>query len=82
MSISSAPLSTDSRASKAFTSALCWPEGKPQTVATFTEVSTGSIEGETQIDQVPRASASRASASTSARAASGLSRVWSMSWAS
>src|SRR5699024_9920967 len=82
MSTSSAPLATDSRASNALTSAECWPEGNPHTVATFTVVSTGSIEGETQTENVPSSSASRSSAVTSAAVASGLSRVWSMRAAS
>src|SRR5699024_9916542 len=46
MSASSAPLETDSAASAALIAEECWPEGKPQTVATLTVVSTGSIDGE------------------------------------
>ena len=44
-------------------------------------VSTGSMEGETQMEYVPSSPASLASASTSARVDSGLSSVWSIMWA-
>ena len=81
MSTSSAPAATAARASAALISAVCLPEGKPQTTASFTAPSsacTGSMFGDTQIEKVPNSTASAASFATSSSVASVLSRVWSM----
>ena len=53
MSTSSAPAATDPAASNALTSAVCLPEGKPQTVAILTSPvgqGSGSIDGLMQME--------------------------------
>ena len=80
MSISSAPSATARAASKAFTSGLTAPEGKPTTQATLSPSGTsrGSMEGETHTEKVPAPAPSSTMRATSARVASGLRIVWSI----
>src|SRR5262245_26757609 len=83
MSTSTAPSSTARRASIAFVSAWCAPDGKPTTHAVAIDAGSqpepsGSIEGETHTAKTERSAASRQSSSTSARVASGLRSVWSI----
>src|SRR5690606_13833848 len=83
MSTSSAPSATARAASAALISLWWAPDGNPHTVATTrpSAFSSGSCEGETHTARTPSSWASATSAATCSRVASGLSRVWSISWA-